>query len=326
MDISSTYIKDYLLEKFSNYTETSSEFIVDSLFAEDSKKHMSINLETGLWQCFKSKERGNFIRLVSVLEDISYSEASVFLQKKLFDTPEKLFYDPSRKIETQKTIGESQISKEIKNFRRLSPQSVTSSSLPEKLAYRFAIARKIDPTKLYVATAGKYINRLIIPYEDSKGMYYFQARQLTGDGMKYLNPSFKEHGVKSSEILYPFKESDSYVLVTEGPIDALSLQNIGVNATSTQGSMFSYAQLEYLKGKTIILAYDNDDAGKEGMQKAFRMIRAKNLKMPYIVQPPSKFKDWNDFVICASPSQVRAHVSENVRKMDYTYDISVLLQ
>jgi len=325
MIISSTYIKDYLLKNFSNYTETSSEFIVDSLFVEDSKKHMSINLETGLWQCFKSKEQGNFVRLVSVIEDISYSEAHVFLQKQLFDTPEKLFHTPNKE-KPQSTIVESEIEKEIKNFKKLTFESQNSSSLPEKLAYRFAIARKIDPTKLYIGVSGKYINRLIIPYEDNHGLFYFQARLIMGQGMKYLNPSYKEHGVKSSEILYPFDESENYVLVTEGPIDALSLQNIGVNATSTQGSMFSYAQLDYIKNKTIILSYDNDDAGMEGMEKALKMIRTKNLKTPYIVQPPKEFKDWNEFVIASNPSQVKSYISSNVKKMDYNYNISVLLQ
>jgi len=326
MDISSSYIKDYLIENFSNYTETTSEFIVNSLFAEDSKKHMSINLETGLWQCFKTQERGNFIKLVSVVEDISYSEASVLLHRQLFDTPERLFYDAPAKVEKQQALDKSQISKEIKNFRRLTHSSLSSSSLPEKLAYRFAISRNIEPTNLYVAISGKYINRVIIPYEDNYGLYYFQARIVSGNGMKYLNPSFKEHGVKSSEILYPFDESENYVLVTEGPIDALSLQNIGVNATSTQGSMFSYAQLEFLKGKTIILAYDNDSAGRVGIENAFRLIRSKNLGTPHVVQPPSQFKDWNDFVVAATPSEVRAHIAANVQKMDYTYDINVLLK
>ena len=325
MNISSTYIKDYLLKNFSNYTETSSEFIVDSLFIEDTKKHMSINLDTGLWQCFKTKEKGNFVKLVSVVEDISYSEAHVFLQKQLFETPEKLFYTPKKK-DSQTIISSSNIENEVKNFKKMTPESYKSDSLPEKLAYKFAISRKIDPSRLYIATSGKYINRVIIPYEDKKGMFYFQARQIMGNGMKYLNPSFKEHGVKSSEILYPFDESENYVLVTEGPIDALSLQNLGVNATSTQGSMFSYAQLEYLKDKTIILSYDNDDAGTEGMAKAFKMIRTKNLKTPYVVQPPREFKDWNEFVIASNPSRVKSYISSNVEKMDYNYDISVLLR
>ena len=326
MNISSNTIKDYLLEKFSIYTETNAEFIVNSLFCEDTKQHMSINLDTGLWQCFKTKEKGNFVKLISVLENISYTEASVFLQKRLFDSPEKIFQTPKKVAKQAPIQGSSRILDELKNFKKLTALSKISKSIPEKLAYGFAVSRKIDPTKLYIATSGKYINRVIIPYEDDKGLFYFQARKLMGDGMKYLNPSFKEHGVKSSEIVYPFNNDENYVVVTEGPIDALSLQNIKINATSTQGSMFSKAQLDYIKDKVIILSYDNDEAGVEGMEKAYRLIRSKNLPEPYIVQPPEEFKDWNEFVVASNASTVKEYLSTSVKKMDYSYKLNELLK
>jgi DNA primase len=326
MDISPDIIKDYLREKFNDYTETNSEFIVNSLFCEDYKRHMSINSETGLWQCFKSKEKGNFLHLVSAVEGISYGEASVLLQRKLFNTPEKLFQVTKSLRDKQESISKGKtIQDEIKNFKRLSKASVVSDLLTERLAYKFALSRKINPNKLYVGIKGKYVNRVIIPFEDSKGMFYFQARQLTGFGMKYLNPSFAEYGVKASEILYPFDREESYILVSEGPIDALSLQNIGINATSTQGSVFSKSHLKELSGKKIILAYDNDEAGDNGINYARRLIRSKNLPTPYIVRPPKQFKDWNDFVVEATSTEVKAWIAKTVTKMDFDYNLTELL-
>ena len=326
MDISPDIIKDYLREKFNDYTETNSEFIVNSLFCEDYKRHMSINSETGLWQCFKSKEKGNFLHLVSAVEGISYGEASVLLQRKLFNTPEKLFQVTKSLRDKQESISKGKtIQDEIKNFKRLSKASVVSDLLTERLAYKFALSRKINPNKLYVGIKGKYVNRVIIPFEDSKGMFYFQARQLTGFGMKYLNPSFAEYGVKASEILYPFDREESYILVSEGPIDALSLQNIGINATSTQGSVFSKSHLKELSDKKIILAYDNDEAGDNGINYARRLIRSKNLPTPYIVRPPKQFKDWNDFVVEATSTEVKAWIAKTVTKMDFDYNLTELL-
>ncbi len=326
MDISPDIIKDYLREKFNDSTETNSEFIVNSLFCEDYKRHMSINSETGLWQCFKSKEKGNFLHLVSAVEGISYGEASVLLQRKLFNTPEKLFQVTKSLRDKQESISKGKtIQDEIKNFKRLSKASVVSDLLTERLAYKFALSRKINPDKLYVGIKGKYVNRVIIPFEDSKGMFYFQARQLTGFGMKYLNPSFAEYGVKASEILYPFDREESYILVSEGPIDALSLQNIGINATSTQGSVFSKSHLKELSGKKIILAYDNDEAGDNGISYARRLIRSKNLPTPYIVRPPKQFKDWNDFVVDATSTEVKAWIAKTVTKMDFDYNLTELI-
>ena len=326
MNISSDIIKDYLREKFSDYTETNAEFVVNSLFCDDFKRHMSINADTGLWQCFKTKEKGNFIHLVSAVEGISYGEASVLIQRKLFDTPEMLFQvtNPVTKKQAILNTGKS-IHDELKNFKKLTKASVVSDSLTERLAFRFAVTRKLDPFKLYVGVTGKYANRIIIPFEDSQGVFYFQARKLTGYGMKYLNPSFEEYGVRASEILYPFQKDEPYILVTEGPIDALSLQNIGINATSTQGSIFSQNQLKELSGKKMILAYDNDQAGDYGIRGARRLIKSKNLPEPYIVRPPRQFKDWNEFIIQATPIEVKAWISETVTKMDFNYELSALL-
>ena len=326
MNISSDIIKDYLREKFSDYTETNAEFVVNSLFCDDFKRHMSINADTGLWQCFKTKEKGNFIHLVSAVEGISYGEASVLIQRKLFDTPEMLFQVTNPVTEKQAILNTGKsIHDELKNFKKLTKASAVSDSLTERLAFRFAVTRKLDPFKLYVGVTGKYANRIIIPFEDSQGVFYFQARKLTGYGMKYLNPSFEEYGVRASEILYPFQKDEPYILVTEGPIDALSLQNIGINATSTQGSIFSQNQLKELSGKKMILAYDNDQAGDYGIRGARRLIKSKNLPEPYIVRPPRQFKDWNEFIIQATPIEVKAWISETVTKMDFNYELSALL-
>ena len=51
------FIKDYITEKLKEDYRISSnnrEMIIPSVFIDnDYKRHMSINLETGLWQCFK---------------------------------------------------------------------------------------------------------------------------------------------------------------------------------------------------------------------------------------------------------------------------------
>ena len=88
--VSSEFIKAYLTEKFADTGKISGsgrEFIMESVFLEnDWKRHMSINLDTGLWQDFKSGEKGNFIRLYAYVENLSYQQAQVKLLIKNFDT------------------------------------------------------------------------------------------------------------------------------------------------------------------------------------------------------------------------------------------------
>ena len=77
--ISPTFIRDYLVEKFKTdgkLVSDGTELVIPSIFiSNDYKGHMSINLDTGLWQCFKSKEKGNFLKLYTILEGVTYGKA-----------------------------------------------------------------------------------------------------------------------------------------------------------------------------------------------------------------------------------------------------------
>ena len=89
-------IREYLERKFkSNYKLSSNnrEFIVASIFVEDDyKRHLSINADTGLWQCFKTGKTGNFIKLYSLLENKSYrrAEAELMLHELQNTPPEQI--------------------------------------------------------------------------------------------------------------------------------------------------------------------------------------------------------------------------------------------
>ena len=142
--------------------------------------------------------------------------------------------------------------------------------------------------------------------------------------MKYLNPTFREHGVKSSDILYPCNLNESYVVVTEGPIDAITLQEAGVNATCTQGSMMSRKQVKQLKDNftNIVLSYDNDDAGMAGMNKSLHLMRRIHMRTPYVCRPPKRFKDWSDFYVAANKRDIQTFINSSVTKLDYAYRVN----
>ncbi len=118
MKIPSSIIKEYLHEKFESFLVNNQEFLVDSIFVEDKKKHMSINMGTGLWQDFKSKETGNFPQLISHIEGISEQEAHKYVGRKLFDSPEALF-DVSTVRQESISNSQSEIDEEFKNFKKL---------------------------------------------------------------------------------------------------------------------------------------------------------------------------------------------------------------
>ena len=140
---------------------------------------------------------------------------------------------------------------------------------------------------------------------------------------KYLNPS--DYWPRPSNILYPFNDEADHLVVCEGPLDAISLQIQGVNATCTMGCSVSEHQVEALKefGGKIIIGYDNDEAGKRGVTKFDYLRRIKRMADTYICHPPSEVKDWND-------AHIRGHdlkefIETRTTKYDYDYLMNHLL-
>jgi hypothetical protein len=278
----------------------------------DYKCHLSVNVDTGLWQDFKTGEVGNFAKLLTVVEGISYEKAK-----------EKIFLlefedNGSSSIPTPATEEDFP--------DHLIPVNVNSHSSEDdtaKKAWVLLFERHLfnldnfEEEPYYVATEGKYKDRLIVPFKnENKDIFYFQARALNNQTPKYLNPL---GGIKPSDILYPFDESQDYVVVCEGPLDAISLQLDGVNATCTMGCVVSETQADILRdfGGKIILGYDNDEAGTRGIEKFEKLRKCKIMQEFHVTSLPPKCKDWNDAKI--QKVHLSEWITDNTEKYDYTY-------
>ncbi len=283
---------------------------------------MSVNLTSGLWQCFKTGKTGNFIRLYSILEGISYKRAeSALLFRELEDNNYAAWERTSEN--TESTELESTI--DLKGFIPININSYESKNDQVVKAWNFLMSRglfntsEFEEAPYYLATQGRYKDRLIIPFKDDMGeIFFFQARALSPDIQpKYLNPSVDE-GVKASNILYPFDYDADHLVICEGPLDAITLNLHGFNATCTVGSSISGVQMQMLKefaGK-IILAYDNDEAGIRGLAK-FEAQRRQYLMPEFsVVFPPQTAKDWNEAHI--KEENLSSWIHQN--QYDYTYE------
>ena len=287
------------------------------MFVEDAKKHMSINLDTGLWQDFKASETGNFPQLVSYVDSVSLDTAVKFVRAQMFSNPETLF--ASSCVEKNESLTKNTVSEIFKDFSKFDIKNVDPSDLTERLAYKFITERKLQAWDFYICKTGKFSNRVIIPYLYEKSAFFFQGRNLSRYGMKYLNPSRENGGVKSSDVLFPFDANADYVFITEGPIDAITLRIHGYNATCTQGSFMSYEQAKQLKGKRIIFAYDSDEAGKSGVQKGIKVLLNRNTNSFHVSVLPEGYKDWNEVHVAKTRKEFDALLDASVTKMDLAF-------
>jgi DNA primase len=319
MNLSPDIIKDYLEKRFTDNRTSTSEFMINSLFEPDEKYHMSINLETGLWQDFKSKEKGNFYQLVSIAENLTIQEVNAFIKRQYLSRLDLIrFYRTTikKRAETD-SLSTSGLNHYLKDWELIDPFDFSlSQDLDKRLAGRFLLSRGFkDKDKFYLAKSGKYINRVIIPYIENGNLLYFQARSLSlQKKIKYLNPGKKE-GVYASKILYPFRDT-LQVMITEGVFDTLSLNKLEYTATCISGSLISIDQARQLKGRHCVLSLDSDAAGKEGIIKSYNVLKRHGMCYKISVcSPPPKVKDWNEAYLRYPGKLLQEYINQSI--MEY---------
>ena len=143
-----------------------------------------------------------------------------------------------------------------------------------------------------------------IPYNsDYKG---YVDRVLWDGSSKYYkhgNEIFNMNALYEVGInVWLFGNSD-YVYITEGQIDAMSFMEIGLDAIGLGGVNEVSKLVEQLKNrpsnKILVLALDNDKAGKRATGKFIEELADAELNQRYIVNSDmyGKYKDANEFLV-----------------------------
>ena len=319
--ISPSLIIEFLKKNFDpnlKYVSGGREITINSIFAPDYKMHMSVNTDTGLWQCFKSGKRGNFIQLVAAVEGCTYERARANV---IFDSIKSIHEEETPLEPAQKIFYSIDEFKE--EFKCLELHHFVDAPETFKYIGDVIFDRKLDriafdehrPWFAYVE--GRYAGRILIPFYVDNHIFYFQGRSfLPSMSPKYLNHS----AVRASEILYPFDWSQERVVVTEGPVDAATLQDCGVNATAIMGARISKRQARQLRefGGAILLSMDNDEAGRQAMMDNFKFITRQGIpskKVSFL--PCPRAKDWNELYQKEDAAAVKTAASSGLSELYY---------
>lgn len=304
----SDYIKSYCLGKFSNYRLCSDgrELLIPSIFLDnDWKRHMSINLETGLWRCFKSGETGNFLRLYSLVENVTYRKA---FENFAFDM--LMNEDKPKPKPIEDDVVQDRISYKFTGIPADNLNEI------ESLAAVMLIERGFGNLVPEFMTCDQkpFHSRLIIPFRRLDGsLFFFQARSLLEDQWpKYLNC----RAFKSSHVLYPFDyESSEPLYVTEGVFDAIALRMLGLKATSTLSSTVSNIQIAQLKqyNGPIVVAFDSDTAGQDGLKSFYRMAMKYKFPQKLHYTSPIESKDWNEMYVNGT---TKSKIEDSVKELN----------
>ncbi|MBE0426353.1 MAG: DUF927 domain-containing protein [Nitrospirae bacterium] len=263
---------------------------VNCVFHEDTTPSLSINLETGLWNCFGCDKHGNAIQFVQKLFDLNFPEAC-----ERVITDHNLFTKTNKKIEKKSTAKIPRYLN-LEQIKAIHGQLLKTPDALKKIQIKYGLS--IETIKKYLI--GYQNKHFMIPAEIEPG--------------KWL---FKEHKGQQSKgakaCIYPGEIIDKklpHIIICEGELKALLLNQLEFPAVcGTAGAGTWKEEWNALfREMNVILAFDNDAPGKRGSRKVAESLRgtAKNIKViawPADLDGSTEKKDITDFFIVLKKTQ-----------------------
>ncbi len=147
-------------------------------------------------------------------------------------------------------------------------------------------------------------NLVTIPYNpDCKGYVHRILWESDNKYCKYGNEIFNIKELYSEGIDKFLFGNDEYLFITEGQIDAMSFEEIGLSAVGLGGVNEVSKLVNQLKehpcDKILALALDNDKAGRRATGKFIEELAETELNQKYIVISDlyGKYKDANEYLV-----------------------------
>jgi len=327
---------DWVENRFSTVQVKGDEIKIDSIFAEDTKQHMwcnpyggKHNRENGVFHCWKTDKYGSLVTLVMMVDKCSYEEAL-----EILDTGDATMMQLERELDlflNEKYYSDKKTEEEAKPLEErakggLPPHTHLIADLSPNNLHRvqsevYMFGRGLDTKGLYVCTAGKYRNRIIIPYYDREGNLIYWNGRYTGnrkDILRYQGPDKDEFGVGKDDVIFTpeWPPLGARLRLTEGELDALTLKLAGMASGAFGGKNLSDPQLVMLKGYRITLCLDNDEAGKYSLPIMGNKLKAWGFADVRYVRPPVQYKDWNKMLESTSAKLIAAYIRR--REKPYT--------
>ncbi len=334
-------------------------------FHKEKSASLMISPERQMWHCFGCNEGGDIFKFVMQYENLEFYEALKLLAEKANvelkrSSPAEqrefgVLYDINRSAADFFSLVLPQV-ENAKNYllgREIKPESI------EKFEIGFA-PMSADDLVLYLVDHGFEMSDIVragLAARSERGRYYdrfkgrimfplfnsfgkvigFSGRILpeldTGEIAKYINspetPIFQK-----SRLLYGLNfakegiREKGFVLLVEGQMDVVMSHQDGMtNTVGSSGTALTEDQLSVLRrhASRLVLNFDNDEAGKQAMERSIDLAAAKDLEV--MVLDLSKategeaagLKDPADLVRYF-PGELEKAVEKAVPAMEYYFD------
>jgi hypothetical protein len=257
---------------------------------EDNNPSWSINANTGAHHCFSCGYKGNLLTLISDLLEYGDLEKAKSWLRSNTDVDWDLV---SKQLEEAK--------KTYVHLPKLVPMSEARLAVFKEVPSWAANDRGL--TVEACTTYG-------VCWRDTDSTWVLPIRSLEG---KLLGWQEKGHlsrkffnrppGVPKSKTLFGMDcWSPGQMIVLESPLDAVKLKSVGIpGGVATFGAVVSQDQIEIMRqAETLIIAMDNDEAGKKASKFLLESFRRLGLECWFFNYGDSDKKDIGDM----SPDEI----------------------
>lgn len=223
-------------------------------FHKDSHPSFSINAETGLWICYQCSSSGTLSMLIT---QVGNGANPVEVLRKLRHDRTRKKKEPEP--EPEPAVDPFVLFAKYESFGRPPLWAIDDKKITEEASARYGL---------------RWDHGWIIPIWSAEEMPDLLGWQFKR--MEYVSNYPK--AVKKSTTLFGYRElTSTTVVVVESPLDVVRLAAVGVAAVAPYGAYVSNKQLQLLIGcaDRIILAFDNDDAGREQQDKIYPKLARK---------------------------------------------------
>lgn len=211
---------------------------------DDSTPSARVNVTTGKWICMVCGTKGKSTN---------------------YEPPERLVIDKVRRLDSETpVIAESFLDL----FDSTGPGEYWSQRFTQEACEHFRLG--------YDSVQSKSVYPIRNIHGEPLGVVH---RNHPGEKPKYRYP----RGINTSELLFGYHEIECQtpVVVVEGAPDVIALWEIGIPAVGTFGARLLPAQqdlLEALQPALVLVAYDQDLAGRTGAGKATAALLSQGVR------------------------------------------------
>ena len=278
------------------------------------------------WKCFACDKGGDTLDLIGYVEGIDDYNSKLTRAGELFnmtiDAPAREYQNQDKTAQNTDTHNSihTPTGGNYLEFYKQANDNIQATNYPEKRGLSKAI---LDRFKIGYVENWKHPNapenvtgspRLIIPVTQTS----YLARD-TRDNIPDYQKQYAKTKVGGSDIFNGIaftQNADQPIFIVEGEIDALSIMEVGGVAVGLGGTSNANKLVDELKDKKLerplILALDNDSAGKKAQDELAKLLQAK--KIPYITAEltTNDVKDPNEMLV-KNRETFKARVEEAIK-------------